>query len=831
MPYNESDTRLFLIDPKLAELNWLQPDRVTTEYYFTKGKVIIRGNSVERGEKKKADYLLKYNNIPIAIIEAKEEEATCDKGLQQAKEYAEILDLKFAYSTNGHEIEEFDFFTNQQRTIQHYPTPTELWERYQNCKKLTKTTEQLLTIPYFTAESRIPRYYQEIAIRKAIESISNGDKKLLLNLATGTGKTFISFQIAWKLKKAGIAKRILFLADRNILCEQAYNAFEPFGNARDYINEGNIPTAREVYFSIYQAMYAIKDGKRIYQHYPRDFFDLIIIDECHRSGFGSWNDILTHFDTAIQLGMTATPKESENINTYKYFGKKEDDFNPIYTYSMSSGIEDGFLANFILHRYKLNTDAGDLNIEDVIDEGATIEVPVGTEVKDDYSAREFEEKILLPDRTEVMCNKLAEILKKTDEMGKTIVFCVTQDHAREVTKHMQNHFSHLGYSNYAVTIVSDETNSESLVKVFQDEQTDRPVVASTVDLLSTGFDAPSVRNIVFMKYVASPLVFKQILGRGSRISEDREKYFYRLIDFTNATRLLSEWETGSGNGVTGHRTGNNLLCGNVYDKDTGKPIHAAKIVLQLSPNQQIVELTNEEGYFVIHGLPEGEVYLQASANTYRNRNLKIVTTLDCIEPLVIELPKKGLPPKPIKVTGLKVVFDEETVFEVEVTGQHLTLKEYIEYTKVIVQEKYENAEKLREDWADRDKRKSVMSDLEKQGINTDVLSVALHQTEADEMDLLANIAFQKDIHSRQERAEALRNLQQQFINSFSEDQKNILLNLLFFYQSNGVNEFYEPAAFNAILGVNGMLKAEQHFRGMENLMDAMKKLQQQLYST
>jgi type I restriction enzyme R subunit len=828
MAYNEEETKLYLINPLLKD--WISRRWVQMEYEFTKGKITINGSKIERGDRKKADYLLKYGNIQLAIVEAKDESQEPGAGLQQSKGYAETLDLKIAYSTNGHGIEEFDFFTNQQKTVDRFPTPNELWQRIQNSHRLSSETQRLLSVPYFTTESKIPRYYQEIAIRRTIERIASGDRKVLLNLATGTGKTFIAFQIVWKLKQAKKTKRILFLADRNVLCEQAYNTFEPFGNSRDYITEGNIPTAREIYFSIYQAMYAEKDGKRVYLHYPEDFFDLIIIDECHRSGFGSWNDILAHFNTAVQLGMTATPKESENINTYKYFGNPDDDFKPVYEYSMNTGIEDGFLANFILHRFKLNTDANNLNIEEVVEEGAKLEVPEGAEVKEEYSAREFEEKLILPDRTEAMCNKLAEILRKTGEMEKSIVFCVTQDHARQATKLMQNHFANLGYSNYAVTIVSDENEAESLVKVFQDEQTDRPVVASTVDLLSTGFDAPSVRNIVFMKYVSSSIVFKQILGRGSRISEDREKYYFRLIDFTNATRLLSEWETGGqGSGITGNRSGNNMLCGFVYDKETGNPIFGSRIVFQLSPNQQKIELTNDEGYFVCHGLPEGEVYLHASANKFHNKQMKITTSIDTVDPLLIELLKQGTPPKPIKVTGLNVVFDEETVFEVEVTGQRLTLKQYIEYTKEKVVEKFQYAEKLRMEWADREKRKQVIADLEKQGINTEILATATQQPEADELDLLANIAFDKEIHTRQERADALKNLQQQFINSFNEEQKNILYKLLLFYQFNGVDEFYKPAVFNSILGTNGISKAEQKFGSMENLLGAMTQLQQRLY--
>jgi type I restriction enzyme R subunit len=496
---------------------------------------------------------------------------------------------------------------------------------------------------------------------------------------------------------------------------------------------------------------------------------------------------------------------------------------------MNTGIEDGFLANFILHRYRINTDTNSLRIEDAVEEGAKIEVPDGAELQEEYGARQFELDALLPDRTILMCTKLAEILTKTGEMAKTIIFCVTQDHARQVTKLIQNHFNHLGYSNYAVTIVSEENDVESLVKAFQDEQTERPVVASTVDLLSTGFDAPSVKNIVFMKYVSSTIVFKQILGRGSRISADREKYFFRLIDFTNATRLLSEWETGGGDNFRGNRSGENMLCGYVYDKESAYPIHAARIVLQLSPNQQKVELTNEIGYFVFYDLPDGEVFLQASANKYRNIQMKISTKQDLIEPLTIDLLKQGVPAKPIKVTGLKVEFDEETIFEVNITGQRLTLKEYIDYTKQKVTEKYPNAEDLRENWSDRSKRKEVVEELEKAGINTEILANVTQQPEADELDLLSNIAYNKEVHTRTERAEAMKNMEQQFINSFNNEQKNILLHLLLYYQLNGINELDNPNVFNLFLR-RGVQDAKEKFGSMPLLINTLTEFQKRLYT-
>lgn len=849
MPYNEEETKLYLITPKLND--WVERKWVNMEYYFTDGKIIIEGDKYKRGERKKADYLLNYNGTPIAIVEAKDESHHSGAGMQQAKGYAQILDLRFAYSSNGHGIEEFDFFSNTQTTVEHFPTPDELWLRYKEkeikalkeslavtagkskleMQKSFDAYENLLKQSYYITPNKIPRYYQEIAINRSLETFVNGRKRMLLNLATGTGKTFIAFQIAWKLKQAGLVKRILFLADRNILAEQAYNAFDAFGNARDYINEGETPTAREVYFSIYQALYALKDGKRVYEHYPKDFFDLIIIDEAHRSGFGTWMDILNHFNTAVQLGMTATPKETENVNTYKYFSGEQKDIMPLYEYSMARGIEDGFLANFILHKYKMNTDSKNLVIEEVIDEGANVEVPEGATLASEYSALQYERDVTLPDRTKAMCDKLAMLMKQTGEMQKTIIFCVNMAHAADVMKQMQNHFAYLGFSDYAVRIVSEESSAVSLLRTFQDETTERPVIATTVDLLSTGFDAPSLRNVVFMKYVSSPIVFKQILGRGSRISEDTNKYIFRIVDFTNATRLMDSWiKPPSGDTSGGAISGINLICGIVADKETGMPITGARIIVQVSANQQKTTLSNEEGFFVMHGLPKRIFTVSVSANKYQGRQMQCYSNVDCVIPVNFDLPKQGIPSGQIKVTGLNVVFEDETIFEVDITGERLTLKEYVDYTKDKVKEKFETAEVLREDWADRNKRKQVQEELEKEGINTAILARALKEPEADDYDLLANIAFDKDIQTRKERAEAVQNLHQSFVNSFSKEQKDILEQLLYYYQLNGAEEFVNPKVFEMIFPSGGALKASEKFGGTTNLISALSELQKLIYS-
>ena len=349
---NEADTRAKLIDPKLHEADWRE-ELITREYYLTDGRVRLVGDGHTRGERKKADYLLRYtNSFPIAVVEAKDESHSPDDGIQQAKEYAKMLEVMFAYSTNGHGIEEFNFIDSSQRSLEQFPSPDELWQQIMAYKALESAhISNPLLYPYYLEPGGIrPRYYQEVAINSVIENILHKQKRILITIATGTGKTYVTLQVAWKLVRSGTIRRVLYLADRNVLRGQARNTFEPFKDARGLIENGEAPTSRDIYFSIYQAMYSGEEGNRVYQRYPRDFFDLIIIDECHRSGYGTWNAILQHFDSAIQLGMTATPKRDDNIDTYQYFG------DPACIYSLAQGIDDGFLAVYtLISHIKLGT--------------------------------------------------------------------------------------------------------------------------------------------------------------------------------------------------------------------------------------------------------------------------------------------------------------------------------------------------------------------------------------------------------------------------------------------------------------------------------------------
>jgi type I restriction enzyme R subunit len=641
---NEADTCRVHITPALVRRGWGDPPwRIKEQHYFTDGQIILVGNGHRRQRGKKADYLLRYQeSLPIAVTEAKAEDLGPAAGLQQAKDYAQTLGLYFAYSSNGHGIVEWDFTTNTQNTVAEFPTPEELWQRLCAFRALDATvaSNPLLT-PYCTENAKLPRYYQEVTVNRNIEAILRGQPRILDNLATGTGKTVIAFQTSWKLWQAkwNVPRqdrhpRILFLADRLVLRDQAYNTFEPFGNERDIITDGKAPMNRTVYFGIYQSMFSEINGKRLFEQYPKDFFDLIIIDECHRSGFGTWNAILKHFDSAVQIGMTATPKRTENIDTYKYFG------DPVFTYSLGQGIDDGFLATYKVHRTLTNFTRDGLVIEDQTAQGAQLDVPVGADVQDRYDMPEFERKITMPDHVRKLCEHLNKLLHQYGRMEKTMVFCVNMDHALQVTEELNRLNADLNVPDYSVRIVSEEgATGKALLEKFQNTEMQLPAVATTVDLLTTGVDAPSVRNIVFMKPIASVVTFKQIVGRGSRLCPDTEKFWFRVIDYTNATRLFDDWDRPTEPPEGGAKTEAPFTCtvtGTVTDAETGQPLQGAHVFLQTGPNAILDQFTGPAGDFLFTGIGKGQVVLSASALNYR-RAQKTAET-DPAKPLTLDIP-------------------------------------------------------------------------------------------------------------------------------------------------------------------------------------------------
>ena len=834
MSLNESDTRANLIDPKLREVGWIE-DIISREYPISVGRIEVIGETHRRAAPRKADYVLRLvqHGEALATVEAKEEEVSATKGMLQAKEYAKSLGLLFAYATNGHEIEEFNFLTNKQLTVKNFPSPQELKQRYirailQNAVKKDKA-ENILKEPYYYAPSFNLRHYQEGAVHNAITAITKGEKRLLLTLATGTGKTVIAFNLAWKLIKSGYFKRILFIADRNFLRNQAYNVFEPFGDARTLIEEGKTPKHHNIYFSIYQALYSpTPSGKRVFEEYPNDFFDLIIIDECHRSGFGSWNDILKHFSGAVSMGMTATPKRTDNIDSYKYFGE------PVYVYSYGQGVQDGYLAPFIVHRILTNIDKeGKLSIEEAKSKGAGIIIPEDEETQDVYSQKEFERKITLPDRTHEIAKHLAKLLKTFDPMAKTMVFCVDSDHADLMAKELQNQFSVLGFDNYAVSIIARNGDiQEAEYERFKDSEKPTPVVATTVDLLTTGIDVPSVRNVVIVKPISSKIVFKQIIGRGSRIDELTDKHFFRIIDYIGATRLFDDWERIP-EPVPEEPEGeeNYFVTGMVVDEELQEPIAGATVTLQRKANEQLYERANREGLFTFSGLAAKKYHLSIRATRFKARTISLDAVENPKEVAVIELARTGKKPKKVIVTGLPVHIAEENRLVLEKEGKTLNVEEYVKYAGKEVVKKVAHAQDLRTLWIDPEKRKKFLEDLSQESIYPEVLAELLKRPDLDGFDLLTHVAYGSVPLTRDERVEGLLNKEQRFLSAFPADAREIVYALIEKYRLAGVEEIENPlvfelSPFDKMGKIDG---AQKQFGGIDKLKTAIAGVRNRLY--
>ncbi|MEO9365081.1 MAG: DEAD/DEAH box helicase family protein [Nitrososphaera sp.] len=797
---SEADTRASLIDPLLYKSGWTN-DLISREYPISVGRIEIIGDTHKRAKPKRADYILRLNpdGEIIAVIEAKVEYKSSIEGIMQAKDYALKLGAPFAYSTNGKDIEEFDFTTNRQQTISSFPTPGDLKNRFLD-KVYTKTfdknqLQKILSSEYYKIPKFELRAYQEGAVSSAIRAILNGQKRILLTLATGTGKTVIAFGIVWRLVKSGYFKRVLFIADRNFLRNQAYNTFSPFDEARVFIEEGKAPKHRTVYFSIYQALYSqLPNGKRIYEEYPKDFFDLVIIDECHRSGFGTWHEILRYFSSAVHLGMTATPKRSDNIDTYEYFGE------PVYIYSYGQGVQDGYLAPFIIHKVLTNIDKeGKLEIKEAKSKGAEIILPVAEEPQDVYTQKEFERKITLPDRTREIAKHLAKFLKNFDPMSKTMVFCVDSDHADLMAKELQNEFSDFGIPNFAVSIIARNGDIvESEYEKFRDSEKPVPVIATTVDLLTTGVDVPSVRNIVLVKPINSKIVFKQIIGRGSRIDEITDKHFFRIIDYVGATRLFDDWEKIP-DITTEEQTGNPIyfISGIVVDSTNQEPIPNATIILQKKPNEQISQQTNKKGEFTFKELPQKKFHISIRATGYQSRTISLNSNENPKEFVVIELkPEIKTHKQKVLVKGLPVYIAEEEKMFLEKEGKTIEVKEYIKYAGKEIVEKTAHIEDFKKIWINPESRKKFLGELYQKSIYPEVIAELLDKPDIDTFDLLAHIAFGKILLTRDERAEAFLNLEQKFISAFPESCKEILFALIERYRLAGIEEIENPKVFD-----------------------------------
>ena len=541
----EADIRTKFITPALVGENgekWDMMTQIAEEKYFTKGRVIVRGKTVKRGEAKKADYLLFYKpNIPLAVIEAKDNTRSVGAGMPQALEYAEILDVPFAYSSNG------DAFLEHDRTVtsgtvtreiplDQFPSPQELWQRYCAAKGWSDTQQQVNTQDYYDDGSgKSPRYYQHIAINRTVEAIARGENRVLLVMATGTGKTYTAFQIIWRLWKAGAKKRILFLVDRNILADQTKtNDFKPFGQAMTKITNRTVDKSFEVYLCLYQAVTGTDEEQNIYKQFSPDFFDLVIVDECHRGSAADdarWRQVLEYFNSATQIGLTATPKETREVSNIEYFGE------PLFMYSLRQGIADGFLAPYKVVRIGLDKDLDGWRPED----GQTDKY--GQVIEDrEYNASDYDRDLILEKRTAVVAAKVTEFLRATNRFAKTIVFCENIDHAERMRQAMVNANPDLAAANakYVMRITGDNDEGKAQLDNFIDPESTYPVVACTSRLMTTGVDAQTCHLIVLDKIINSSAEFKQIIGRGTRINEDYGKFFFTIMDFRRATSKFAD---------------------------------------------------------------------------------------------------------------------------------------------------------------------------------------------------------------------------------------------------------------------------------------------------
>ena len=722
-------------------------------------------------------------DFTIAVVEAKADYKTPGTGLQQAKDYAEILDLKFAYATNGEGIVEFDYLTGFERMLDAFPTPDELWTRLQGAQGLDDEAAERLLAPSHHLSGGSPRYYQEIAINRVVQAALQGQRRILLTMATGTGKTMVAFQICWKLwssrwNRTGEHRRprILYLADRNILVDDPKDkTFTPFGDARWKIENGQISKGREMYFAIYQAI--AKDERRpgLYKEFAPDFFDLIVIDECHRGSAkdeSNWREILEYFEPAYQLGMTATPLRADNKATYRYFG------NPVYQYSLKQGIEDGFLAPYRVHRIVTTADAaGWRPSKGQLDR-------FGREVPDeDYGTKDFEKTVALRSRTEAIARHLTDFLKGTDRFAKTIVFCVDQEHADEMRRALNNLNADLAqkYPDYVCRVTADEGHiGRGHLSRFQELETSTPTILTTSQLLTTGVDAPTCKNVVLARVVGSMPEFKQIIGRGTRVRDDYGKLFFSILDYTgSATRLFADPE---------------------FDGDPAL-------------------ITEEE--IDAHGESTTTTYEPPDENADVSREGK----------KDYETEERG-PRLKYYVDGGKVEIAAHLVHEFDSDGRQLRVVKFTDYAAEKVRTLYPSAAEMRKRWADPEGRSEIIALLKDRGIDFDELASASSHPEADPFDLLCHLAFNAPLRTRRERADRLRNEKKDFFDHYGPEAQAVLEELLEKYADHGTAQFVIPDVLKVppISEHGNVPEIAKLFGGPEELREAVHQLQKLLYA-
>jgi type I restriction enzyme R subunit len=801
---SERDICTKYITPAIEQSGWERHTHYFEEVSFTDGRIYVRGKMTARGARKRADYVLYYKpNIPIAVIEAKDNNHSVRAGIQQALDYSGSLDVPFVFSSNGdgflfHDKTATGADIEREITLDEFPSPAELWAKYKTYKGII-TQEAARVVGqdyYFDGTGRAPRYYQQIAINRTVEAVARGENRLLLVMATGTGKTYTAFQTVYRLWKSGAKKRILFLADRNALIDQTRRGdFKHFKDKMTVVKHRQVDKSFEIYLSLYQGLTGSDEDKNIYKQFSPDFFDLIIIDECHRGSAkedSAWREILSYFSKATHIGLTATPKETKETSNIEYFGE------PIYTYSLKQGIDDGFLAPYRVVRVGLNVDFEGWRPE----QGKKDKE--GYEVEDRvYNRKDFERTLVIDERTDMVAQKLTEFLKGYDRFAKTIVFCVDIDHAERMRSALAKHNADLVSVNhkYIMQITGDNDEGKRELDNFINPEEKYPVIATTSELMTTGVDAQTCKVIVLDANIASMTKFKQIIGRGTRINEEFGKLYFTILDFRNATDLFA-------------------------DKDfDGDPIR----VKPVSQDENLEHIISEEE---AEGIPEMD-----SADIPEDIQKKFDELMAEAQKLHPDYEVKGIvmtkkdkqKREKVYVNGvdISVLVSREMYFDQH--GKPITVS-LRDHTKEIIKGQYSSLSDFLIRWNGADKKAAIIKELEEQGVLVEALEEAVDK-EVDLFDLICHVAYDQPPLTRKERANNVK--KRDYFTKYGVKVRRVLETLLDKYADEGIEnmESMDVLKVKPINELGSPLEIINEFGSKENYITAVKDLETQLYKT
>lgn len=785
---SERDICTKFITPALEKAGWDIATQIREEFPITKGRIIVRGKLHTRAQNKRADYVLFHKpNIPIAVIEAKDNKHSLGDGMQQGLGYAEMLQVPFVFSSNGdgflfHNKIAKDGVIERELALDGFPSPEQLWHWWAEHHGLTTAQNELVSQDYYSdGSSKAPRYYQLLAINKTIEAIAKGQNRILLVMATGTGKTYTAFQIIWRLWKSKTKKRILFLADRNILVDQTMtNDFKPFGSAMTKIQKRQANKSYEIYLSLYQAVTGNEEERNIYKQFSRDFFDLVVIDECHRGSAAvdsAWREILEYFSSATQIGLTATPKETKEISNIDYFGE------PIYTYSLRQGIDDGFLAPYKVVRIDLDKDlTGWRPDKGMVDKhGNSIEDRI-------YNQRDFDKNLVLEKRTELVAKKISDFLKQTNRFDKTIVFCDNIDHAERMRQALANENADLVAQNhrYIMRITGDNEEGKAELDNFIFPESKYPVIATTSKLMTTGVDAQTCKLIVLDQRIQSMTEFKQIIGRGTRINEDYDKYYFTIIDFKKATELFADPD---------------------FD---GDPV-------------QVYEPKGDDS-----PVPPDDDESPQPSDVFKYPPPPDPPWMGVAEPRPDE---EGSSVRRYVVANVEVKVVSERVQYFDANGKLVTesLKDYTR--KALAKEFSSLADFLRR-WNSADKKQVIIDELASEGVFFEALAEEIGRQsgkEFDPFDLVCHMAWDQPPLTRKERAAQVK--KRDYFARYGEQAQRVLQALLDKYADEGVGSIEETqiltiAPFTSFGTPIEIIRA---FGGADQYQLAVRELEQALY--